>query len=378
MRIAVALLAGALAALAVAPAGAVTSGGHEITNGVITAELATSCTLTSISVGTSAPHPQPPQQQRIAEGGWSLEVGGVKHSAATLHASLEISQPSPSEVRCTWKAEPDSFTDGTGAGSAQVFTVSYAAQPGRSFVQKSLNVSCNGDCSIGQVTPITGLKVGEAGVETSQFSLDAGGVFIRQNTSAAGLMVVVQNKHMELNAPDGGGGSKLKWTVHKDMGYTCTASEYKGTVDPHAWHENHTASGCLADAIKMGQGINYATTPGPVNCYVCSVTDGIAKLHPLLGQITFVGTDPTASNHTSESSISLSYAAGLTAHPMVVPSPFQADLALFTPYEQTPDVIPWPKSAGGTGLQQAEYECFWSTVSEPMQRVQLALTSILM
>lgn len=358
MRIAAALLAGALAA---APAVSI-SNGHKnppkITNGFVTAELDTSCTLTSIS-GGSGPRQQ---QQELAEAGWSLEVGGVRYSAAALHASLEISQLSPSEVLCAWKAEPDSLS----------FTVSYSAQPGRGFVQKSLNVSCNGDCSIGQVTPITGLKAGEAGLETSQFSLDAGGVFIRQNTSAAGLMVVVQNKHMQLNAPDGGSGSKLKWTMHKDMGYTCTASEYKGTVDPHAWHENHTASGCLADAIEMGQGINYATTPGPVNCYVCSVTDAMAKLHPLPGQTTFVGTDPSASNHTTELSISLSYAAGLTAHPMTVPSPFQADLALFTPYEQTPEVIPWPKSAGGTGLQQAEYECFWKVVSAKIQLVLLA------
>ena len=352
MRMAVAVLLAASAAAVPPVTNAAGQLQMSIANGVITAELGTSCTLTSISTRQ--------QQQKVAEGGWSLEVGGVRHSAAALHASLTISQLSPSEILCTWKAAAATTT----AAAAATFTVSYSAPPGRGFVQKSLNVSCNGDCPIGQVTPITGLKVGDAGLETSQFSLDAGGVFIRQNTSTAGLMVVVQNKHMELNAPDGGSSSNLQWTMHKDMGYTCTASEYKGTVDPHAWHGNHTAAGCLADAQTMGQGINYATTPGVANCFVCSVTDPIDKLHPLPGQTTFVGVDPTASNHTAEPTISLSYAAGLAAHPMTVPSPFQADLALFAPYEQTPGAVHWPKSVGGTGLQQAEYECFWKTVSD--------------
>jgi hypothetical protein len=48
---------------------------------------------------------------------------------------------------------------------------------------------------------------------------------------------------------------------------------------------------------------------------------------------------------------------------MTVPSPFEADLTLFAPYEQTPGPVPWPASSGGTGLQQSEYETFWSTVS---------------
>ena len=353
---------------------------------MITAELGPSCTLTSITIATVAAAAAPPAQQRqaVVEAGWSLEVGGVEHSAAALHSSLILSTPSPSEVLCTWKAERDHDHDhghadaeeagptGT-AGAGLTFTVRYSVPVGRAFVQKALNVSCgSGGCAIGRVTPVTGLKVGSPSVlDAAQppqvhFSLDAGGVFIRQNASSAGLMVVVQNKHMELDAPAGGGGSNLKWTEHKDMGYTCSASEYKGTADPHLWHDNHTTAGCLADAIAMGQGINYATTPGPAGCYFCSIADAASKLHALPGQTTFVGIDPSAPNHTAPATTSLSYAAGLAAHPMKIPAPFpfEADLTLFTPYEQTAGAIPWPASAGGTGLQQAEYETFWRTVSQ--------------
>lgn len=173
-------------------------------------------------------------------------------------------------------------------------------------------------------------------------------------------MVVVQNKHMELNAPAGGGSSKLTWTEHKDKGYTCTASEFKGSIDAHKWKVNHTAAGCLGAAITMGQGVNYATTPGAAGCYVCAVEDAVHKLQALPGQTTFIGVDPTLPNRKGKTT-SLSYAAGLAAHPMIVPSPFVADLTLFTPYEQTPGPVPWPTSAGGTGLQQSEYETFWTT-----------------
>jgi hypothetical protein len=363
------------------------AGPSTITNGVITAELGPSCTLTSIATaaatvrgiegGSSATQTQ--RQQAVVEAGWSLEVGGVEHSAVALHSSLALSKPSPSEVLCTWTSEPDhddaEDAQTTGGKAGLTFTVRYSAPAGQAFVQKALNVSCGSDgCAIGRVTPVTGLEVGSSSALDASssppqvhFSLDAGGVFIRQNVSSAGLMVVVQNKHMELNAPaaGGGGGSKLKWTEHKDMGYTCSASEYKGTVDPHSWHNNHTAAGCLADAIAMGQGINYATTPGPVNCFLCAVTDAASKLHALPGQTTFIGVDPSAPNHTAATTTSLSYAAGLTAHPMKVPAPFpfEADLALFAPYEQTVETVPWPASAGGTGLQQVEYETFWRTVS---------------
>lgn len=177
LRAAAALLATATAAAAASPS--------TLTNGAITAALSPSCTLTSVTkIGT---HPQ-----AVDEAGWALEVGGVEHSSAALHSSLEISQPSPSELLCTWKA------------AALTFTVRYSAPPDQNFVQKALNASCSGDCAIGRVTPTTGLTVGED--SSSQFSLDAGGVFVRQNTSSAGLMVVVQNKHMELNHAAGGGG----------------------------------------------------------------------------------------------------------------------------------------------------------------------------
>ena len=359
------------------------AGPSTITNGVITAELGPSCTLTSIATatvrgiegGSSATQTQ--RQQAVVEAGWSLEVGGVEHSAVALHSSLALSKPSPSEVLCTWTSEPDhddaEDAQTTGGKAGLTFTVRYSAPAGQAFVQKALNVSCGSDgCAIGRVTPVTGLEVGSSSeLDASSppqvhFSLDAGGVFIRQNASSAGLMVVVQNKHMELDAPAGGGGSNLKWTEHKDMGYTCSASEYKGTADPHLWHDNHTTAGCLADAIAMGQGINYATTPGPAGCYFCSIADAASKLHALPGQTTFVGIDPSAPNHTAPATTSLSYAAGLAAHPMKIPAPFpfEADLTLFTPYEQTAGAIPWPASAGGTGLQQAEYETFWRTVSQ--------------
>ena len=79
------------------------------------------------------------------------------------------------------------------------------------------------------------------GVGTAQFSQDAGGIFARQNGSMSGLMVVVQNKHIELDVPARGADANLTWTEYSGMGYTCASNEYKGT----ALNRNGTAAGCL-------------------------------------------------------------------------------------------------------------------------------------
>lgn len=168
------MYAAAVALVAAAAASATaTASPSTVTNGVITATVGPSCTLTSITQAGS-------RAQAVAEAGWALEVGGAEHSAAALHSSLEISQPSPSELLCTWKASANLS-----------FAVRYSAPRGQAFVQKALNATCGTDCAIGRVTPTTGLTVGED--SSSQFSLDAGGVFVRQNATNAGLSKCTRN-----------------------------------------------------------------------------------------------------------------------------------------------------------------------------------------
>lgn len=80
----------------------------------------------------------------------------------------------------------------------------------------------------------------------------------------------------------------LNVVVDDGKGYTCTASEYKGTASDI----NKTAAGCLAAAEQMSsKGVNYATYPGNGGCFVCSVPDAASKLTPKKGQVTFVGTN---------------------------------------------------------------------------------------
>jgi hypothetical protein len=253
----------------------------------------------------------------------------------------------------------------------------YSAPPGQAFVQKALNVSCShGGCTeprrgehgaplaIGHVTPVLGLRT--AHDATAHFSEDAGGVFVRLNSSSGGLMVVVQNKHTQLNAPAGGSGANLSWSEHPGETYSCASDEYKGT----AVDANSTAAGCLAAAqakSKLGLGINFATyrPSNPGTCYVCDVVGVTSKLKAVKGYISFVGVDPATPkprNHSIGGSIELSYSAGLPSHPMLVPAAeaFEADLVIIAPYQQASGPVPWPHSSGGTGLQQPEYEVFWA------------------
>ena len=288
-------------------AAAASSAEKTITNGLVTASFSADCSLAAVGLKDGA-------QQQVRGDGWEVELANRTHSSKALRPSLKVSQPSASELLCEW--------DGG-------ISVRYSAPPQQGFVQKQLSASAGGgaELAIGRVSPTTELEVGAAG--TPHFSLDAGGVFVRQaNEDSAGLMAVVQNKHTSLASST----ADMTWSTHAGQGYRCTSSEYKGTAPDSAG----TAAGCLAAAEKMaGLGVDYATFHGG-SCYVCSVAgDVAAKLSAMPGQTSFVGKHTgTKTNHTATAA-TLTYAAGLPEHPMVVPSPFMADLVLFAPYEQS-------------------------------------------
>ena len=290
-------------------AAAASSAEKTITNGLVTASFSADCSLGAVGLKDGA-------QQQVRGDGWEVELANRTHSSKALRPSLKVSQPSASELLCEW--------DGG-------ISVRYSAPPQQGFVQKQLSASAGGggggELAIGRVSPTTELMVGAAG--TPHFSLDAGGVFVRQaNEDSAGLMAVVQNKHTSLASST----ADMTWSTHAGQGYRCTSSEYKGTAPDSAG----TAAGCLAAAEKMaGLGVDYATFHGG-SCYVCSVAgDVAAKLSAMPGQTSFVGKHTgTKTNHTATAA-TLTYAAGLPEHPMIVPSPFMADLVLFAPYEQS-------------------------------------------
>ena len=347
----------------------------QISNGIVSASISAGCQLESVT----RLEPASPSLTFASGDDWAVEVNGFRFVGSALRGSLSVSQPSPSEFLCVWDMPPM---------PGETFTIMYSVPPGQAFVQKALNVSCtHGGCTeprhgdrdaplaISQVTPVLGLRTADNA--TVQFSEDAGGVFMRLNSTVVeadaadahvnGLMVVVQNKHTQLNAPAAGCGENLTWTEYPGKTYTCASDEYKGT----AVDANGTAAGCMAAAeakSRLGLGINYATyrPSSPGACYVCDVLDAAAKLKPAEGYITFVGVSSTHSKPSKHSgaSIELSYAAGLPSHPMLVPASeaFEADLVIIAPYEQAPpgEPLPWPKSVGGTGLQQPEYEVFWA------------------
>ena len=300
-------------------AAAASSAEKTITNGLVTASFSADCSLAAVGLKDGA-------QQQVRGDGWEVELANRTHSSKALRPSLKVSQPSASELLCEW--------DGG-------ISVRYSAPPQQGFVQKQLSASAGGggELAIGRVSPTTELMVGAAG--TPHFSLDAGGVFVRQaNEDSAGLMAVVQNKHTSLASST----ADMTWSTHAGQGYRCTSSEYKGTAPDSAG----TAAGCLAAAEKMaGLGVDYATFHGG-SCYVCSVAgDVAAKLSAMPGQTSFVGKHTgTKTNHTATAA-TLTYAAGLPEHPMIVPSPFMADLVLFAPYEQS--------------------ETLWEAVSPPLR-----------
>jgi hypothetical protein len=347
-----------------------------IENGLIRAAITSTCQLQSIALLTQAGsyHQEsgPPRLSAStipfpAGDDWAVEVNGFRFVGSALVGSLSISQPSPAELLCTWDMPPM---------PGETFSVLYSVPAGQSFVQKALNVSCtHGGCTeprrgdsdaplaIGRVTPVLGLRAFAKG-GTAHFSPDAGGVFVREGSSPSsaaagtqGVMIVVQNKHTYPTTPDGG---NLMWTKHDGETYTCTVSEYKGKVKDG----NRTAAGCLAAAQQLSSaGVNYATyrPSSPDDCYVCSVQDAKAKLKPVGGYVTWVGASAARPNQTANNAVELSYAAGLPSKPMLTSSPFQADLVIIAPYTQTAGNVPWPKSSGGTNLQQSEYEAFWKT-----------------
>ena len=162
---------------AVAACAAASSAEKTITNGLITASFSADCSLAAVGFKDGA-------QQQVRGDGWQLELSNRTHSSKALRPSLKVSQPSASELLCEW--------DGG-------ILVRYSAPPQQSFIQKQLSASAGGgaELAIGRVSPTTELEVGAAG--TPHFSLDAGGVFVRQaNEDSAGLMAVVQNKHTSL------------------------------------------------------------------------------------------------------------------------------------------------------------------------------------
>lgn len=313
-----------------------TAAAATIGNGLVSASISAGCQLASVE----QLKPTKRALTLVAGDDWAMEVNGFRFVGSALRGSLSVSQPSPSEFLCVWDMPPV---------PGETFSVLYSTPPGQAFVQKALNVSCtHGGCTepkngghaaplaIGNVTPVLGLRTSSDA--TAHFSEDAGGVFMRLG-STDGLMVVVQNKHTQLNAVPGG-GANLSWSEHQGMTYACESDEYKGT----AVDANGTAAGCLAAAeakSSLGLGINFATyrPSAPTACYVCNVPGAIAKLTAAKGYITFVGVNPKQpkKNHSDSGEIiELSYAAGLPGHPLMMPAPFafEADLVIFAPYEQ--------------------------------------------